>query len=141
MILGEDGHRSKYDFRDLSKYIFESEIEKTKSYSNKIFWDKDVLENKLNGFLKFDYQSYMNDNKVLKKSFESIIKYGAVLIENVPANTQDIKKVCNRIGPIQNTLFGTDCVVTNNLEFQDRAYTNLGLKAHNDSTFLKNSPG
>ena len=57
MIIGEDGHRSKYDFRDLSKYIFESEIEKTKSYSNKVYWDKDVLENKLNGFLKFDYQS------------------------------------------------------------------------------------
>ena len=44
-------------------------------------------------------------------------------------------------GPVQSTNFGEGaCVVTNNLEFKDSAYTNLSLKAHTDSVFLKNPP-
>ncbi len=44
-------------------------------------------------------------------------------------------------GPVQSTNFGEGaCVVTNNLEFKDSAYTNLSLRAHTDSVFLKNPP-
>lgn len=47
-----------------------------------------------------------------------------------------------RIAKIQASIFGQgDCVVTNQLGFIDRAYTNLSLGAHNDNTFLKNTAG
>lgn len=65
-----------------------------------------------------------------------------MLIFKVPPVKGEIVKVTNRIGPIQNSVFGSeDCLVENNLEFADRAYTNLELKIHTDNIYMSNPSG
>lgn len=60
----------------------------------------------------------------------------------VPEKEKEIVKLCTRIAPIQNSIFGVgDIKVTSQLGFTDRAYTNMKLKAHTDTIFIKNSPG
>lgn len=108
--------------------------------SSKFLWNKDIL-NKQNGLVKLDYRKYLSDDSVLAESLKAIKKYGAVLLEGVPVNEKELSNVCRRIGPIQNSHFGADCLVTNNLLFKDRAYTNLGLKCHTDTAYFKNSAG
>lgn len=104
-----------------------------------ILWNKDTIEKQ--GIPKFAYNDYLNDDTVLRLSLQSIKRYGAVIIEGVNADPNEIRNVCKRIGPIQNSHFGADCIVTNSLSFKDRAYTNLSLKAHTDTVYLKNSAG
>lgn len=59
----------------------------------------------------------------------------------MPSTEKEVVNVCKRIGPIQNSHFGAECIVTNSLSFVDRAYTNLSLKAHTDNAYLKNTAG
>lgn len=50
--------------------------------------------------------------------------------------------VCERIAPIQGSLYSPkNCIVTSNLEFADRAYTSMALKAHTDNAYIKNAAG
>ena len=114
-------------------------------------WNKQILLNNQSGGLeKIDFHKYLNDREWIKKSFEAIIKYGAVLIENVPPNRKEILKISMPIGPIISSIDNrnsdgkdnTDAVVvSDSLLISDRAYTCLSLKAHNDNVFLKNSAG
>lgn len=106
---------------------------------SKKLWNKDIKEK--TGIPKFKYSDYLDRESILRSSLESIDIYGAVIIEGVSPNTNEIKNLCQRIGPIQNSHFGADCIVTNSLSFKDRAYTNLSLKAHTDTVYLKNSAG
>ena len=61
---------------------FELELKK-ELLPKPILWNKDILTNKLNGLEKIEFQSYLNDKNATKKSFEAVIRSGAVLIENV----------------------------------------------------------
>ena len=56
---------------------------KKKDSLKRIHWNKDILVNTIKGLEQIDFQSYLNDTKSVKKSFEAIVKHGAVLIENV----------------------------------------------------------
>lgn len=102
-------------------------------------WNNNIIEK--HGIPKYAYHDYLNDDRILRLSLQSIKRYGVVIIEGVNANSNEISNVCKRIGPIQNSHFGADCIVTNSLSFKDRAYTNLSLKAHTDTVYLKNSAG
>ncbi len=60
----------------------------------------------------------------------------------MPEKPKEIVKISNRIGPIQNSIFGEgDIIVTNQMSFIDRAYTSLKLKPHTDNIYIKNSAG
>ncbi|RNA34896.1 trimethyllysine mitochondrial isoform X1 [Brachionus plicatilis] len=135
-ILWNDGHKSEYDLEKLYNYSLKS---LNQSKEEKKLWNKLVLGQK--GIPKFNYNNYLNDDSILRLTLQSIKKYGAVIIENVGSNSNEISNVCKRIGPIQNSHFGADCIVTNSLSFKDRAYTNLSLKAHTDTVYMKNSAG
>ena len=82
---GQDGHKSEYDLTYLTNQAYELELRKKHSLK-RVYWDKDILTNKLHGLEKVDFQSYINDKASVKKSFEAIVKHGAVLIENVRSN-------------------------------------------------------
>lgn len=60
----------------------------------------------------------------------------------MPAKETEMTRLTSRIGPIQSSHFGTQhCLVTANLMFADRAYTQLALRAHTDTAYMKNCAG
>jgi len=60
----------------------------------------------------------------------------------VPANIEQIVPVCERLAPIQGSLYSPkQCVLTSNLEFADRAYTDMTLLGHTDNAYIKNTAG
>lgn len=79
---GNDGHKSEYDLSYLTNQAYDLELKKKDSVK-RTYWNKDILINKIKGLEQIDFQDYLNDRKSVKKSFEAIVKHGAVLIENV----------------------------------------------------------
>lgn len=72
----------------LSKFAFQEEL----NYNAKLkLWNKQILEDDLNGFKKFDYNSYLHDDLVLRNALSSILEYGAVVIEKV--NLSRLEKI------------------------------------------------
>lgn len=141
--------------------MFENDLRKINADSKLVTWDQKYVQ-ELNGLPTVNYQDYMSGDNALKKALRSLIKYGAVIVNNVsyfyrerlnfflgkyfvikvPENEKEIVKVCTRIAPIQNSIFGEgECTVTSQLAVKDRAYTNLTLKPHTDTTYLKNCVG
>ncbi|CAF0766806.1 unnamed protein product [Brachionus calyciflorus] len=134
-VTWDDGHKSEYN---LENFVKNSLMSINESNKELYLWNSELIKT---GIPKFSYEQYSKDNLVLKHSLQSIKKYGAAIIEGVKPDEKSITQVCKRIGPIQNSHFGADCIVTNSLSFKDRAYTNLSLKAHTDTVYLKNSAG
>jgi hypothetical protein len=69
----------------LSKELFENKIRESNNESSKHLWNSQTSKsiNKDHCFNTIEYKEYMNDDKMLKKALQSILKYGAALIENV----------------------------------------------------------
>lgn len=130
---------------ELSKYAFshhEGVVSQVRNCnSSPVLWNRESIT-KQGGLRVFNYKDYMNDEAALRECIIALKQHGAALIEGVAAEQSEIKKVSNRIGPIQNSFFGGgECVVTNNLEFVDRAYTSMSLKAHTDNAYMNNTAG
>ncbi len=81
-IVWNDNHKSSYNLVELVDTLFESEIRKSNSESSPLFWDKEILSEK-NGLPSVDYETYLRDEGSLRKALQSIVKYGAILIDNV----------------------------------------------------------
>jgi hypothetical protein len=110
--------------------------------SSRFLWNEFLWQSLGNAFPSVEYKSYLTDDSVLKKALQSILKYGFVLVRNVPEEPKEIVKVCTRIAPIQDSIFGKgEVLCTNQFSFTDRAYTNAKLKPHTDNIYVKNAAG
>lgn len=66
---------------DLANLAFENEL-KEQFGNKKLLWNKKILDDN-GGLQTFRYENYMTDKDVLKEALKAILKYGAVLINNV----------------------------------------------------------
>ena len=62
--------------------MFANELHRHNPDSKQILWDNEVLKSS-KGFKSIAYDEYLNDDNMLKKALQSIIQFGAVIIENV----------------------------------------------------------
>jgi trimethyllysine dioxygenase len=125
----------------LSKYAFYNNYTDLNPTIAPVYWNKKTLA-KRGGLDSYNVNDYLNDDSVLREVLISLKKYGAAIVHGVEAKESEMTRVSKRIGPVQNSHFGEgNVVVQNTLEFVDRAYTNLALKAHTDTAFLKNNAG
>jgi len=81
-IVWSDNHKSSYNLVELCDSLFESEIRQSNSQSKPVFWNNKSL-GESNGFPSVDYEAYLRDDDFLRKALQSIVKYGAVIINNV----------------------------------------------------------
>lgn len=81
-LLGTDGHTSEYNLNYLKNQAFEMELKK-RNIPSPFHWNKDIFLNQMKGLQTIDFYQYLNEKTWIRKTFEAIIKHGAVLIENV----------------------------------------------------------
>lgn len=138
-ITWEDGHKSVYNQNHLYQYVFRNDLYKLNATSSQFLWNRQSLASTIPSV---EYNAYVSDDAVVKLALQSLIRYGFVMVKNVPEEPKEIVRVCTRIAPIQDSIFGQgEVMCTNQFGFTDRAYTNAKLKAHTDNIYIKNSAG
>ena len=136
-IIWSDGHTSSYSIDELVDFAFENETVKTES----VLWNKDILMKETNEMKSFNYKHVYEDDTVLREAIKALVKYGILTVENIPNETIGFRQLLERICFLQKTLYGEVSDLTSDENHKDSAYLNIGLNAHNDTTYLKNSPG
>ncbi|CAG8494818.1 4676_t:CDS:2 [Ambispora gerdemannii] len=106
-------------------------------------WDAALIRSKN---LWVEYDHFISYDRVLLHALIQIWKYGLVFLRNVPEfNSLDGKagiiKVVERIGSLQNTIYGNIWDVKSIPDSRNIAYTALELGLHMDLLYYEASPG
>ncbi|CAG8520192.1 4796_t:CDS:1 [Ambispora leptoticha] len=106
-------------------------------------WDASLMRSKN---LWVNYDEFINSDRELLSALKQIWNYGLVFLRDVPAfNSLDGKegiiKVVERIGSLQNTIYGSIWDVKSKPDSRNIAYTELELGLHMDLLYYEASPG
>lgn len=146
-INWKDGDKYSYSLDFIYKFkgstFVTDALRNTVSKHKPVLWDKKTLKSHLDDLDSIEYSGFMNDEKEMYKGLTTLQKYGLAFINNVPKGDQDaVKKICERVGPIRNTIYGETFDVKSNISTTSNiAYSNLALPLHMDLLYLENVPG
>jgi trimethyllysine dioxygenase len=105
----------------------------------KILWDKDAP---LSATPSISYDAIMADDNGLLDWLEQINVYGFSVIEGVPATEEATKAMAQRVGRVQETIFGRMWMLSAELQDHgDTAYSTQYLEPHTDSSYYHDAPG
>ena len=105
----------------------------------RVLWGKN---NPLSIMPEVDFNAVMDSDKGLLEWLENIHIYGFSLVHNVPSNEAATTKMAERLGTVQETIFGTMWPLSSDLtDHGDTAYTNSYLEPHTDGTYYHDAPG
>lgn len=146
LVTWPDGERSSYDKKFLVKY---SNLNKPGRYFNDdmVHWDSTKPEN-FPSLRNYDFNRYMNDDKVLFKVLTDLNKFGIAQINNIPEKsdlehdeTPLVKIIGERIGYIKETFYGTVFDVRTKPNANNIADTDVFLPLHQDLLYYESPPG
>lgn len=102
-------------------------------------WDTAILNQRSND-IHFDFNDYMNDDKVLHKALTMLHQFGLVFVKNLPDETSAVMQTAQRIGPLKNTFYGESWDVRSVSEAKNVAYTDVNLGFHMDLLYMQQPP-
>jgi gamma-butyrobetaine dioxygenase len=132
-----EAHQSSYHPGWLKEHCYSVKAREKRYIAPKI-WDKQVIEKDLP---IYQYESVMNDDKVLLNWLYDQRDFGISKIENVKNELKTVQKVAERISFIRQTNFGTVFNVESKPNANSAAYTNLKLPLHTDLPTRELQPG
>ncbi|MFT5209398.1 MAG: trimethyllysine dioxygenase [Flavobacterium sp.] len=139
-LLWSDDTRST-----ISAYMLASVVKQTPSRHElapqkpRVFWDKG---NSLQQLPAVEFQAIIESDEGLLECLENIHVYGFSLLHNVPPNETATTEMANRIGRVQETIFGKMWPLSSDLtDHGDTAYTNSYLEPHTDGTYYNDAAG
>ncbi|CAD6502269.1 BgTH12-02507 [Blumeria graminis f. sp. triticale] len=103
-------------------------------------WDKFQLNQSLPA-LRFNYQSYLDEDHILHQVLCKMQKWGIVFFEQVPESEKAVEAIAGRLGPLRNTFYGQTWDVKSIPAAHNVAYTNKYLGLHQDLLYMKIPPG
>lgn len=108
-------------------------------YSERILWDK---HQPLDELPSLQFESVMQDDAGLLEWLHNIHIYGFCMLEGVPPNEASTTALAQRVGVVQETIFGGMWPLSSELtDHGDTAYTTSFLEPHTDSTYYHDAPG
>ena len=129
----------------ISTYILASVVGRTPSKhqlspnKQQILWDKD---NPLDELPSNHYQDIMSSDEGLCEWLENIHLTGFSVVDGVPADKESTRKLAERVGQIQQTLFGGMWELSSELvDHGDTAYSTQYLEPHTDGTYYDDAAG
>lgn len=147
VIDWKDGDSYKYPLEFIYKFkgstFVTDALRNSISKHKPVLWDRNTLESNMDDLSSVNYESFMNDEQQLYKGLITLQKYGLTFIKDVPKGDHDaVKKLCERIGPVRNTIYGETFDVKSNVSTTSNiAYSNMSLPLHMDLLYLENVPG
>lgn len=100
-------------------------------------WNRTTFESEN---LTLDYNSYMNSPSTLHKALNHLHNYGLFFLASVPSDTASVSTIGTRIGPLQNTLYGSTWDVRSVPSAKNVAYTSSHLGLHMDLLYMADPP-
>jgi gamma-butyrobetaine dioxygenase len=91
--------------------------------------------------LEFDYDRYISANEVRDQAVVELVRWGLIFVRNVPFETDAVKRILKRIGPLRNTFYGETWDVRSVPGAANVAYTARELGFHQDLLYMANPPG
>lgn len=129
----------------ISAYMLASVVRQTPSRHElapnkpRVFWDK---SNPLQQHPAVEFEAVMDSDEGLLEWLENIHVYGFCLVHNVPPNETATTEMANRIGRVQETIFGKMWPLSSGLtDHGDTAYTTSYLEPHTDGTYYNDAAG
>lgn len=105
----------------------------------RVLWDKD---NKLDELPSVEYKAVMESDHGLLEWLEHIHVYGFSLVHRVPTTQAATTKMAQRIGRVQETIFGKMWPLSSDLtDHGDTAYSTSYLEPHTDATYYDDAAG
>ncbi|KAI4127188.1 MAG: hypothetical protein LQ347_004704 [Umbilicaria vellea] len=137
-IPGYEHHTSIYSKSSFTKWgTLEGRLRASHSVMFQKPWDRTTIESKN---LTLDYDSYMNSPSTLHKALDHLHKYGLFFLAAVPSDTTSISTIGTRIGPLQNTFYGSTWDVRSVPSAKNVAYTSSHLGFHMDLLYMADPP-
>lgn len=105
----------------------------------RVLWDKHAP---LKQLPTVSYDAVMESNTGLREWLENIVVYGFSLVEDVPATEEGSQAIAERIGMVQETIFGRMWMLSAQItDHGDSAYSTHFLEPHTDSSYYHDAPG
>ncbi|MFT5260911.1 MAG: trimethyllysine dioxygenase, partial [Gammaproteobacteria bacterium] len=105
----------------------------------RVLWDK---TSPLDSLPTVDFKSVMQGDSGLQTWLENIHTYGFSVVTDVPSNKQDTDLLANRVGLVQETLFGKMWELSSEvIDHGDSAYSTSYLEPHTDGTYYHDAAG
>lgn len=147
MFVGSDDHNSEYDLEFImrnqlhppaSVLTGEASIVKPQSWNLKTL---EIIESQLHYDLSYLLEGSSGEDNPVREVVSTLIRYGIVFIENVPATTDMTEMTVRRLFPIMKTLFGQMFTFSDAPDHADTAYSKLHLESHTDNTYFTDAAG
>lgn len=90
-------------------------------------WNRDTMSQHQ---LSVDYDSYMESSSTLLACLQHLHLSGLLLIHSIPSSADAVKRICERVGPLKNTLYGSTWDVRSVPSAKNVAYTSSSLGFH-----------
>lgn len=126
-----DGHRALYDFS-----IINDELEATSRFPEASGWDSRLDRSQVT----FDWR-HLDDSSSFINALGAYLKYGFIILQEVPTESEMILEVGRRFGYVKETNFGRYFEVYSKPEANDLAYTTVHLGPHTDNPYRDPVPG
>ncbi|XP_064626095.1 trimethyllysine dioxygenase, mitochondrial-like isoform X1 [Lineus longissimus] len=137
-ITWPDGHQSSFSV----SWLAGNDIKNTfKSKVDRVLWNGDNYHELKCERMK--YNDFMHEEECIKLFLRNIIKYGFTFVDEVPADIESTKMVCQRVSHLHETIFGKIMSITGqgSLSLDDTYFTNIALDAHTDLSYYQHAPG
>ncbi|WP_375741340.1 TauD/TfdA family dioxygenase [Pseudomonas boanensis] len=126
-----DGHRALFDFS-----LFASELDGTSVFPEAAGWDSSLDRT----LVTFGWRKIEEDVQFMR-SLEAYLKYGFIILQDVPTEPETILEVGRKFGYIKETNFGRYFEVYSKPDANDLAYTTVHLGPHTDNPYRDPVPG
>lgn len=107
--------------------------------NGRVVWDQNAP---LDNLPRVNYDEVMSCEPALLDWLKKIATYGFSIVDGVPTSDEATEGLAERVGPVQETLFGRMWHLSAELEDHgDTAYTTDFLEPHTDSIYYHDAPG
>jgi len=109
------------------------------SMGDRVLWNKHAP---LESVPTVAYDAVMQGDAGLREWLENIVTYGLSLVEGVPSTEAATRALAERIGRVEETIFGDMWQLSAELQDHgDTAYSTEYLEPHTDSSYYHDAPG
>lgn len=140
LIDWADAPQTRISGRQLAAAVGEApETRDLASSRERTLWGKDAP---LTDMPSVTFEAVMRGDGGLRAWLENIVQFGFSLVEDVPANEGATQALAERIGRVQQTIFGGMWRLSAELkDHGDSAYSTQYLEPHTDSSYYHDAPG
>ncbi|XP_037071721.1 trimethyllysine dioxygenase, mitochondrial-like, partial [Pollicipes pollicipes] len=87
------------------------------------------------------HDQFMQDEAGVRQMLKGFLTHGVVTVTGVSASLEATRRVIERVGAVQNTIFGDVWQFSADGAHADTAYTQQALSVHTDGTYYTEPPG